>query len=117
MPDVQEKLQECAAQKEQAGGEADCVQTVISLGTRQFVYSKGPYIKDVRKIFEFFDPLPPLVRILARAIRVNPRNLPYYVCFWATPLPPPGADVLYVWPLTKDRRLFSRTIDVALFSQ
>ena len=21
-------------------------------------------------------------------MRVNPRNLPYYVCFWATPLPP-----------------------------
>ena len=51
-------------------------------------YNQGPYIKDVRKIFGFFDPLPPLVRILARAIRVNPRNLPYYVCFWATPLPP-----------------------------
>ena len=49
---------------------------------------KGPYIKDVRKIFGFLDPLPPLVRILARSIRVNPRNLPYYVCFWATPLPP-----------------------------
>ena len=41
MPDVQKKLQECAAQEEQAGGEADCVQTVISLGTRQFVYSKA----------------------------------------------------------------------------
>ena len=33
-------------------------------------------------------PPPPLVHILARSIRVNPRNLPYYVCFWATPLPP-----------------------------
>ena len=30
----------------------------------------------------------PLVPILARSIRENPRNLPYYVCFWATPLPP-----------------------------
>ena len=30
----------------------------------------------------------PLVRILPRSIVVNPRNLPYYVCFWATPLPP-----------------------------
>ena len=62
-------------------------------------HNKGPYIKDVRKIFGILDPLPPLVRILARSIRVNPRNLPYYVCFWATPLPPLGADVLYVWPL------------------
>ena len=35
-----------------------------------------------------FGPPPPLVRIFARSIRVNPRNLPYYVCFWATPLPP-----------------------------
>ena len=76
-------------------------QQVIAL-----LYIKGPYIKDVRKIFWFFDPLPPLVRILARAIRVNPRNLPYYVCFWATPLPPPGADVLYVWaPYGVKRRL------------
>ena len=52
------------------------------------MHHKGPYIKDVRKIFGIFDPLPPLVRIFARSIRVNPRNLPYYVCFWATPLPP-----------------------------
>ena len=51
--------------------------------------------------FRDFGPPPPLVRILARSIRVNPRNLPYYVCFWATPLPPPGADVLYVWPLLR----------------
>ena len=58
----------------------------------------GPFIKDVRKIFGILDPLPP-GRILARSIVVNPPNLPYYVCFWATPLPPPGADVLYVWSL------------------
>ena len=30
----------------------------------------------------------PLVHILARSITVNPRNLPYYVCFWANPPPP-----------------------------
>ena len=36
----------------------------------------------------FWTPSPPLVRILARSIRVNPRNLPYYVCFWANPPPP-----------------------------
>ena len=55
---------------------------------------------DVRKIFGILDPLPHLVRILATSIKVNPRNLPYYVCFWATPLPPPpSADVLYVWSL------------------
>ena len=62
---------------------------------------KGPYIKDVRKIFGILD----LVRIFTRSIRVNPRNLPYYVSFWATALPPPGADVLYVRPqnMTKER--------------
>ena len=61
-------------------------------GEEYYEYDEGPYIKDVRKIFGILDPLPPLVRILARSIRVNPRNLPYYVCFWATPLPPlPGA--------------------------
>ena len=29
VPDMQEKLQECAAQEEQAGGEADRVETVM----------------------------------------------------------------------------------------
>ena len=38
--------------------------------------------------FRDFGPPPPLVRIFARSKRVNPHNLPYYVCFWATPLPP-----------------------------
>ena len=64
-------------------------------------FVRGPSIKDVRKIFGIFDPLPPLVRILIRPIRVNSRNLPYYVCFWASP---PGADVLYVWPQTLIQR-------------
>ena len=43
MPNVQKKLQECAAQEEQAGGEADCVQTVISPVTclLVLVYSKA----------------------------------------------------------------------------
>ena len=39
--------------------------------------------------FRDFGPPPPLVRILARSIRVNPRNLPYYVCFWTNPPSPP----------------------------
>ena len=51
---------------------------------------KGPFIKDVRKIFG----------ILTRSIRVNPRNLPYYVCFWTNPPPPLCADVLYVWSIS-----------------
>ena len=62
-------------------------------------------------MFGILDPLPPLVRIFARSIRVNPRNFPYYVCFWATPLPPPGADVLYVWPLLPN---FSNTPHLVL---
>ena len=44
---------------------------------------KGPSIKYVTEIFGIFDPLPPLVRILARFVRLNSRNLPYYVRFWA----------------------------------
>ena len=109
-----------------------CVATLDSLAMYEtlplmFDHVKGPYIKDVRKIFWILDPLLPLVRILPRSIVVNLRNLPYYVCFWATPLPPlvcilirpirvnprnlpyyvcfwatppPGEDILYVWPLT-----------------
>ena len=42
----------------------------------------------------------PLVRIMARSIVLNSRNLPYYVCFWATP-PSRSADVLYVRPLLR----------------
>ena len=59
---------------------------------------KGPYIKDVRKIFGILN-LHPLVRILARSIRVNPRNLPYYVSIWGNPSLPLCADVLYEWSL------------------
>ena len=70
-----------------------CVATLDSLSMYEtlplmFDHVKGPYIKDVRKIFWILDPLLPLVRILPRSIVVNLRNLPYYVCFWATPLPP-----------------------------
>ena len=70
------------------------------------MHHKGPYIKDLRKIFGFLDPLPPLVRILARSIRVNPRNLPYYVCFWTNPPSPslcgrPLCMVPYVLPSLK----------------
>ena len=60
-----------------------------------------PYIKNIRKFFRFFDTLPP-VQISDWSILVNPRNLPYYVSFRATPFPPPGADVLYVWPRRRE---------------
>ena len=48
--------------------------------------NKGPYLNDIYTIFGILDPLPPLVYILARSIRLNPRNLPYYVCILLTPL-------------------------------
>ena len=38
-------------------------------------------------MFGFWDPLP-LVQILDLSIVVNPRNLPYYVCFWTNPPSP-----------------------------
>ena len=50
---------------------------------------KGPSIKYVRRFSGFLDPLPPLVRILVRLVRLNSRNLPYYVRFWAPSPPPP----------------------------
>ena len=52
-----------------------------------YYLTKGPYLNDVYTIFGILDPLPPLVYILARSIRLNPRNLPYYVCISLTPLP------------------------------
>ena len=39
------------------------------------------------KILGFLTP-PPLVCILDQFIVLNSRNLPYYICFWGTPLPP-----------------------------
>ena len=68
---------------------------------RQVRMYKGPFIRTSAKFLGFWTPSP-LVRILARSIRVNPRNLPYYVCFWANPPPPLGADVLYEWSLSLD---------------
>ena len=52
--------------------------------------------------FRIFGPPPPLVRNLDWSIRLNPRNLPYYVCFWTNPPPPLFADVLYVCSLIMD---------------
>ena len=48
---------------------------------------KGPSIYDVRKILGFFYPSP-LVRIWDWSTVLNSRNLPYYIFFWANPLPP-----------------------------
>ena len=62
-----------------------------SLHFHLFPVPLGTIHKGRPQNFRDFGPPPPLVRIFARSIRVNPRNLPYYVCFW---------DVLYVWPLT-----------------
>ena len=59
---------------------------------------KGASINDVHNIFGIFDPLP-LVHILAGSIKLKSHNLPYYVCFWANPLPL-CADVFYEWSLT-----------------
>ena len=44
---------------------------------RQVRMYKGPFIRTSAKFLGFWTPSP-LVRILARSIRVNPRNLPYY---------------------------------------
>ena len=55
------------------------------------VFDKGPSINDVTQILGLFRPPPPLVTHFGPIIRVNPRNLPYYVTFWATPLPPSRA--------------------------
>ena len=53
-----------------------------------------------RKFWGFLDPLPPLVTHFGLIIVLNPRNLPYYVMFWTTPLPPLERDVIYGWSLS-----------------
>ena len=57
---------------------------------------EGPYIKDVRKIFGFLDPPPPLVRKFTQPPLLISSTMS---AFGVPPSPPPGADVLYVWPL------------------
>ena len=55
---------------------------------------------DVCKIFGIFDP--PLVCILDQLIVLNSRNLPYYICFWGTPLPPSHCrHHMYMHPKTR----------------
>ena len=68
--------------------------------------SLGTIHKGRPQNFRDFGPPPPLVRILARSMRVNPRNLPYYVCFWATPSPLPVRTSFMYGPLTLFQRLF-----------
>ena len=63
--------------------------------------SLGSIHKGRLQNFWIFGPPPPLVRNLDRSIRLNPRNLPYYVCFWTNPPSPLCADVLYVWSLRR----------------
>ena len=60
--------------------------------------AKGPFIKDVGKIFGILYHLPLLVRILVSSQVLNPRNLPHYVCFWANPLPPWCGRPLWMVP-------------------
>ena len=51
----------------------------------------GPFTNDVMQILGVFGPPPPLVTHFGLIIVLNPRNLPYYVMFWTTPLPPSRA--------------------------
>ena len=49
---------------------------------------KGLFIKDVRKMFGILDPPPsPRPHFGHICSVINPRNLPYYVCFWDNPPP------------------------------
>ena len=43
--------------------------------------------------FGGFGPPSPLVTLFWLIIVLNPCNLPYYVCIWGNPLPPPSASV------------------------
>ena len=54
----------------------------------------GAILNDIYTIFGILDPLPPLVYILEKSIRLNPRNLPYYICILLTPPPPLSVDVI-----------------------
>ena len=59
----------------------------------------GMYIWRLQNFRDFLPPSP-LVCILDQFIVLNSRNLPYNICFWGTPLPPPTADIICTCPLT-----------------
>ena len=59
------------------------------------IIHKGRPGRHVRNVFGFLDPLPPLSAFWP----LNPRNLPYYVCFWTNPPSPLCVEVLYVLSL------------------
>ena len=46
----------------------------------------------------------------------NSCNLPYYICFWGTPLPPPTADIIctYMPPCRKVPALFGLHMGIVL---
>ena len=54
---------------------------------------KGHTYMKSKQFLGFWD----YVYILDIFIVLNPRNLPYYVCIWVTPL---SVDIIKVWPLT-----------------
>ena len=62
--------------------------------SRQYPVRKGPYIKDVRKIFVIFNPpLSPFVRFSRNLSVLFVRKIWQF----SNPPPPLSADVLYVW--------------------
>ena len=65
-----------------------------------FSRTLGTNIKDVRKIFGFLGPSP-----LVRKFTQPPLLIANTMSAFGYPPPPPGADVLYVWPLSKINKL------------
>ena len=76
-----------------ASGNGDEKATITNMVSEM---SLGTIHKGRPQNFRYFGPPPPLVRIFARSIRVNPRNLPYYVCFWTNP-PPPSVRTSFMY--------------------
>ena len=70
------------------------------LRSRLAPFSKGPYIKDVRKNSGIFDTPLPLVRISRNLSVLFVRKIGQFV----NPPPPLSADVLYAWSLGSRRR-------------
>ena len=66
----------------------------VKLGHDGFLYNQ---VATTATAIRDFGPPPPLVRISAKSIRVNPRNLPYYVCFWTNPPSPPSVQTSFMY--------------------
>ena len=75
-------------------------------------FHKGACTYDVCKFFGFFDPLPPPPPPCLLFHATSLTKLPYCICSWGTPSPPPRADIICTCPLMVCQSWWPRLLDI-----